>query len=259
MPRRRRYAKSRRRRPKARRRVDKVQNRRITRLENAVEKKFAIAPPARFSALTTVSTMHSQIVRLLPPSNQDATAEGRIGNQISLKSVRCDYTLFSEAPSAVRVIFFWLTVPRTWSTTGTGSPPSSTGVDPTWPQLLSDFSLTSDPLGTPPTLAMNNIVAQHQLLTDSNMSPIIRLSDKVHYLGAPLGTDHGSESCIKKFVFSKSYKDMKLTYNDVTSSADPVNRQLYMAVCQGNLRGTAAAEGPGVVVTYATSMRYTDS
>jgi hypothetical protein len=248
--------------------VDKVQDRRISRLENAVEKKFAIKAPFEFRALTEVSSMKSQIIPLLPPSNQDATVEGRIGNQISLRNFRCDYTLHVDAPMAVRVIFFWLTVPRTWSTTSTGAAPSSTAVDPTWPQLLSDFALAPDPTGTPPVFFMNNVVAQHQMLTDSNHSPIVRLSDRVHYLGSPQGgststttTGLGSENCIRKLVFSKSYKDMKLTYNDVTSAAGPVNRQLYMAVCQGNVNPLSAPgeQNASCAVTGSCSMRYTDS
>jgi hypothetical protein len=243
--------------------VDKVQNRRISRLENAVEKKFAIRPPAEFSALTEVASMTSQIVALLPASSQDVTAEGRIGNQISLKSFRCDYTLSTTSPALVRVIFFWLTVPRTWSTTSTGAPPTSSGVNPSWPQLLADFSLTSDPFATPAEIAVNNIVAQPQCITKSNMSPIIRLSDKVHYLGSNFsdtsGSARASEKCQKKLVFSKSYKDMKLTYNDVASSGAPVNRQLYMAVCQANRRGLTGETKPEVGVAYSCTMKYTDS
>ena len=260
MPFRRRNAKSRRRRPKARRRVDKVQDRRISRLEKAVEKKYAIRAPFEFRALADLVDFKSQIVALLPSSTQNFTAEGRIGNQISLKNLRCDYTIQSDAAMAVRVIFFWLTVPRTWSTTGTGAPPASTGVDPTWPQLLADFALDAYG-GLPPN--MNNIVAQHEMLTDSNLSPIIRLSDKVHYLGSPYNPpdDAGtaSERNIKKLVFTKSYKDMKLTYNDVSANAAPVNRQLYMAVCTGCNTAILGVGDPTCTVTASVSMRYTDA
>ena len=260
MPYRRRNAKSRRRRPKARRRVDKVQDRRIARLESAVEKKFSIRGPADFRALAEVTSMTSQIHALLPANVQGVGTEQRIGNQISLKNFRCDYTLESDSPMAVRVIFFWLTVPRTWATDGTGDPPASAGVNPTWPQLLADFALqTAGSSGVPP---MNNIVAQHELLTDSNKSPIIRLSDKVHYLGSPYNAianqePTGSERCVKKLSFVKSYKDMKLTYNDAGTA--PVNRQLYMAVCSGVTTHPSSSEPLGTCyVTHASSMRYTD-
>jgi hypothetical protein len=238
--------------------VDKVQDRRIARLENAVEKKFAIKAPSEFRALRALTAMTDQIVALLPASSQSTNVNGRIGNEISLKHFRCDYTLVSDGPMAVRVIFFWLTVPRTWTVpTTANAPPASTGVDPSWPQLLNSFEL--DLAGTGVHL-MNNIVAQHQFVTDSNESPIIRLSDKVHYLGAPSDQAEGqtSERCIKKLTFTKSYKSMKLSYNDVASSAAPVNRQLYMAVCQGPQVSTSETART-CVITHSSSMHYTDS
>jgi len=246
------------RKPKARRRVDKIQNRRISRLENAVERKFAYRKPADLKVNHTIASGTSQIVALLPASTQDVTTEGRIGNQISLKNFRCDYTISTDdapsGPMAVRVIFFWLTVPRTWTvTSGSSAPPLSTGVNPQWSQLLNEFSLVPGTTGVP---SMNNIVAQRQMLTSSNKSPIIVLSDRVHQI-AGFGT-YMVDKGIKKLTFSKSYKDMKLTYNDVASSAAPVNRQLYMAVCSGNVSPDADPAW-SCNVTYGTTMHYTDA
>ena len=243
------------RRPRARKAIDKSQNRRIRRLEEATERKFAISKSAQVTLSSTV-TNTSQIYAVLPTVVGGAIvatqASGMIGNQISLRNVRCDFALSNTLVTgqSVRVIFYWLTQPRTWATTATTTPPDSSAVGPTWQQLLHGFEIA-------PTVTNGfvNMSAPHQMITDSNKSPIVRLSDRVYHLGGK-----ESSNSIKHLSFSKSYKGMKLTYNNYSfattagTSLSPVNRQLFVAVVPSY--GTS---DDSVLLSLSSSMRYTDA
>jgi hypothetical protein len=243
------------RRPRARKAIDKSQNRRIRRLEEATERKFAISPSAQVALSSTV-TNTSQIYSVLPQVIAGAAgggpqASGMIGNQISLRNVRCDFSLVNTLVTgqSVRVIFFWLTVPRTWATTATTDPPGAAVVGPTWQQLLNGFVI--EPTSTN---GLVNMTAPHQMITDSNKTPIIRLSDKVYHLGGK-----ESSNSVKHFSFSKSYKGMKLTYNQYSLATaglvSPVNRQLFVAM----VPQYATEVDDTVLLSLSSSMRYTDA
>jgi hypothetical protein len=98
--------------------------------------------------------------------------------------------------------------------------------------------------------------APHQMITDSNLRPIIRLSDKVYHLGGK-----ESSNSVKHFSFSKSYKGMKLTYNNYTGQlapgvgSAPVNRQLFVAM----VPQFAIEDEDTVLLSLSSSMRYTDA
>lgn len=169
-----------------------------------------------------------------------------------LKNAKVRFQLTNTLVSGadVRVIFFWNICPRTWSTTATALPPSSTAVAPSWPQLLHGF------VGAPTaTNGRTNMAAGRQLLSASNESPIVILSDRVIHLG---GKDSSNSS--KNLSFSKSYKSMKLTYNiGNTAAATPVNRQLFMAVVPCHTNEVSGDDGGSVYLTYSTQMHYTDA
>lgn len=257
MPFRRRYAKSRRRRPKARRRVDKVQDKRLSRLEDSIEKKFLQAKPVQVlvsSQVTNTENIYA-VIPSFPSGNDGATdASSRIGNQLSLRHVKVGFQLTNTLVTGadVRVMFFWNICPRTWATTATTLPPSSTAVNPSWPQLIHGF--VADPTATN---SRANMVAGRQLISDSNESPLKVLSDRIIHLG---GKESSNSS--KKIVFSKSYKSMKLTYNDaagLTASTSPVNRQLYMAILPCHTNEDETSSVGSVYLSYASQMHFTDA
>lgn len=258
MPFRRRYAKSRRRRPKARRRVDKVQDRRISRLENATEKKFAQAKPVQVlvsSQVTNTENIYEVIPQAVVGDGTGTQASTILGNQMSLRNVKVGFQLTNTLVTGadIRVMFFWNVCPRTWSTTATSLPPTSTAVAPSWPQLLHGFVA-----GPTSTNSRANMVAGRQLISSSNESPIKVLSDRIIHLG---GKESSNSS--KKLVFSKSYKDLKLCYNNFAGATGqalkPVNRQLYMAILPCHTNEETGSEEGSIYLSYASQMHYTDA
>ncbi len=248
------------RKPKARKRIDKLQNKRLTRLEESIEKKFAIHPVRQVTLTSALTSSVAQIYRMLPDlsgSQFESVADPLIGNQLSLKRVNVKYCIGQAGQSvndptsfSARVIFFWNICPRTWSTTT--DPPSSTAVGPSWEQLLNNPVLD----GTVGGPSFNNTTTCQQQITKSNKSPIVILSDRVHQMSTKSGklAVHGS--------FNKQYKAMKLTYNnflDTTATLQPVNRQLYMAVILDQLDGGNEPEANTITMSYSTVMHYTDA
>ncbi len=240
------------RKPRARKRIDKVQNKRLSRLEDSIEKKFKQAKPVQVM-VSAALTNTEQIYGLIPEMDNQSQAGSLIGNQISLKNVKVGFQLTNTLVTGadVRVIFFWNVCPRTWATTATTNPPTSTEVTPSWPQLLHGF--IGDATATN---SRANMVAGRQLISASNESPIKVLSDRVIHLG---GKESSNSS--KKLTFSKSYKQMKLTFNnyDGATKQEPVNRQLYMAVLPCHTNEAPEEETGSVYLSYATQMHYTDA
>ncbi len=245
------------RKPRARKRIDKVQNKRISRLEESIEKKFAQDKPVQVmvsAALTNTEQIYS-VIPALTETNGNTQASSLIGNQLSLKNVKVGFQLTNTLVTGadVRVIFFWNVCPRTWATNATTLPPTSSAVSPSWPQLLNGF--IGDATATN---SRANMVAGRQLISASNESPIKVLSDKIIHLG---GKESSNSS--KKLTFSKSYKSMKLTYNNFSTSTrttfTPVNRQLYMAVLPCHTNEEEGSDAGSVYLSYATQMHYTDA
>ncbi len=239
------------RKPKARKRIDKLQNKRIKRLEEATERKFAQIKPVQVMVSSHI-TNTDNIYAVIPVPGTDSPY-GMIGNQLSLRNVRTDFQLTNTLVSGadVRVIFFWNVCPRTWATTATTLPPASTAVNPSWPQLLHGF--VDEPSATN---SRANMVAGRQLISSSNESPIKVLSDKIVHLG---GKESSNSS--KKLTFSKNYKSMKLTYNVGSQSATyaPVNRQLYMAILPCHTNEEEGSAAGSVYLSYSSQMHYTDA
>ncbi len=240
------------RKPRARKRIDKVQDKRLSRLEESIEKKFKQDKPTQVM-VTSQITNTEQIYGIIPNMDNQSQAGSLIGNQISLKNVKVGFQLTNTLVSGadVRVIFFWNVCPRTWATTATTNPPTSSAVSPSWPQLLHGF--VGD---TVATNSRANMVAGRQLISASNESPIKVLSDRVIHLG---GKESSNSS--KKLTFSKSYKQMKLTFNnfDGATTQAPVNRQLYMAVLPCHTNEEQGSEEGSVYLSYASQMHYTDA
>lgn len=229
----RRHGRRRKRRPRARTKVDKSQNRRIKRLENATETKFNYHTFSDTLSSQLAANV-DQIYPLLPDMVQGDQPTEMQGNQISLKSVNVKLAIHtsSHGNNSVRVIFFWRRVPVTYvnSAASPGHPPAATTLQPNWDSLINDFMLT-------PTASETqfNMISPRQLLTVSNKSPLIFLSDRVYQIkpNNQVGvTGNGTPSSgVKYLTFSKSYKDMKLTFNNSnTTSGGPVNRQLFVAI-----------------------------
>ncbi len=248
------------RKPKARKRIDKVQNKRISRLEESIEKKFAIHPVRQVTLTSELATNTAQIYAVLPPllsTSTESTADSLIGNQVSLKNVKVRFNLASagvasDSNFSARVIFFWNICPRTWSTTT--EPPTSTQVAPSWPQLLNNVVLDGPTAGR----NFNNSATARQEITKSNKSPIVVLSDKVYSYNG----DGNSKGSITD-SFSKSYKSMKLAYNNYSGSTatgvQPVNRNLFMAVILDQLMTGAEPDADTALLSYSTVMHYTDA
>ncbi len=252
------------RKPKARKRIDKVQNKRLTRLEESIEKKFAIHPVRTVTLTSQLATSTAQIYAVLPDldgTGTESSADPLLGNQVSLKRVNVKYCLGTAHPSgtagtterafpfSARVIFFWNIAPRTWSTSA--DVPTSTQVTPSWHQLLNNVILDGSVAGN----NFNNTTTPLQQITKSNKSLIVILSDRVHQMSqfATKLAIHGS--------FNKSYKSMKLCYNNTKDSAgtQPVNRQLYMAVICDQLTGDQSPEANTIDLSYSSVMHYTDA
>lgn len=250
------------RKPKARKRIDKVQNKRLTRLEESIEKKFAIHPVRQVTLTTSLGTASAaQIYNVLPAllsTTTDSTMDSLIGNQVSLKNVKVRFNLAPQTSGnfSARVIFFWNICPRTWSTSTTAAidPPTSTAVQPTWNQLLNNVVLDGPTAGR----NFNNSATARQEITKSNKSPIVVLSDKVYSFN-----DTGNSKGSITDSFSKSYKAMKLCYNQFSgstaSSVQPVNRILYMAVILDQLAGGTEPDPSTAYLSYSTVMHYTDA
>jgi hypothetical protein len=241
------------RKPKARKRIDKVQNKRLTRLEQSIEKKF-VSDDSRQALVSSQITNTQQIYQVIPAiEGADARLNtSLVGNQISVKQCRVDFALTNTLVSGadVRVMFFWNICPRTWSTST--EPPTTTAASPSWPQLLQGFA--GDVSASNGRTMMT---APHQLITDSNKSPIVRLYDKVIHLG---GKDSSNSS--KKLSFIKNYKSMKLAYNRFHTNSTtvvPVNRQLYMAVLPCHTNEEEGSDEGSVYLTYSCQMHYTDA
>ncbi len=249
------------RKPKARKRIDKLQNKRITRLEESIEKKFAIHPVRTVTLSSELATNTAQIYVVLPDlggTGTESSGDPLIGNQISLKRVHTRFSLLApnlsdenrlQSDFACRVLFFWNVCPRSWSTSA--DPPTSTQVAPSWPQLLNNVVLDGPASGT----SMQNMSTCQQQITKSNKSPIVILSDKVY-------TFNGSGNSKRGITvdFHKTYKSMKLCYNNTNDAVgtQPVNRQLYMAVICDQV--TNSAEAPNTTtMSYCTTMHYTDA
>ncbi len=200
-------------------------------------------------------TNTQQIYAVIPQLGTGTSSNFMIGNQVSLKNVKVGFQLTNTLVTGadVRVIFFWNVCPRTWATTATTDPPSSTAVAPSWPQLLHGF--IGDATATN---SRANMVAGRQLISASNESPIKVLSDKIIHLG---GKESSNSS--KKLTFSKSYKQMKLTYNKTSGQTpenkDPVNRQLYMAVLPCHTNETEGDDAGSVYLSYASQIHFTDA
>lgn len=257
------YGKRRRKRPRPRKRIDKVQNKRIKRLEDATEKKYAYAKLHQVSLSSTV-TNTSQMYEMVPHTTNSTDTNdralyadgGRIGNQISLRNIKSKFTLHNSSTTesiVVRVIFFWLKQAATFVTSAGDYPPTSGALSPTWQQLLNSFVLAPTA-----TNGMENINAHQQQLTKSNKVPIIILSDKLYNLGA---TELSNRT--RTVTFQKSYKAMKLTYNDSpdqivggvpAGNVRPLNRQLFMAVCTSHNSGMDSLS-----LCADTMMLYTDA
>lgn len=260
----------RRRRPKARKKVDKVQNRRIARLENAIEKKFIQEAPYSQLLLAIPATPGGpntlQIYRALPRidsggalTDETQLTNALVGNTINLRHVHCSMTLTpcytnsatrsGELSSSVRVIVFWYKQPITWNQGAPAdnqTPVGGTVTRPSWDQLLFGFVSSVAPL-------QNNISAQlRKHTTSANETPISILSDKTFQFGTNSGP--------KKWSFSKHYKAMKLAYNSYETAAgnlyskEPVNRQLYIAVLPSRNKDGSN----GHTFTLSRTMTYTD-
>ncbi len=238
------------RKPKARKRIDKLQNKRLTRLEKANEKLFVVNDSVQ-SLVSSQIANTEQIYAVIPNiASADSNLGGNlVGNQVIARTLRTDFMLTNTLVSGadVRVMFFWNKCPRTWSTTATTAPPTSTVAAPSWPQLIQGF------LGdVSATNGRTMMTAPHQAITDSNQSPIVRLYDKVIHLG---GKDSSNSS--KKLSFVKHYKSMILAYNNFTAPNPPVNRQLYMAVLPCHTNETEGSEEGSVYLSYSCQMHYT--
>ncbi len=242
------------RKPRARKRIDKAQNKRLSRLEESIERKFVQDKPVQVM-VSAALTNTQQIYAVIPQLGTGTSSNFMIGNQVSLKNVKVGFQLTNTLVTGadVRVIFFWNVCPRTWATTATTDPPSSTAVAPSWPQLLHGF--IGDATATN---SRANMVAGRQLISASNESPIKVLSDKIIHLG---GKESSNSS--KKLTFSKSYKSMKLTYNNFSEATrttfTPVNRQLYMAVLPCETNEEEGSDAGSVYLSYASQMHYTDA
>ncbi len=241
------------RKPKARKRIDKVQNKRLTRLEESIEKKF-VANDSIQTLVSSQITETQQIYGVIPAINtaDSALNNSLVGNQIQCKQCRVDFTLTNTLVSGadVRVLFFWNKCPRTWSTST--SPPTSTAVAPSWPQLIQGFDGTVSA-----TNGRTMMSAPHQLVSDSNKSPIVRLYDKVIHVG---GKDSSNSS--KKLSFIKNYKAMTLAYNNertLSAATFPVNRNLFMAVLPCHTNEAQGEDEGSVYLTYSCQMHYTDA
>ncbi len=252
------------RKPKARKRIDKVQNKRLSRLEESIEKKFAIHPVRTVTLTSQMGTATAQIYPVLPDlggTGTESSADPLLGNQVSLNRVNVKYCIgqataatmgtagFLPKAFSARVIFFWNVCPRTWSTSA--DTPTSTQVTPSWHQLLNNVILDGSVAGQ----NFNNTTTCLQQITKSNKSPIVILSDRVHQtclIGEKLAL-HGS--------FNKTYKSMKLTYNNTAAAAgtQPVNRQLYMAVICDQLTGGNEPDADTIPLSYSSVMHYTDA
>lgn len=246
------------RKPKARKRIDKLQNKRLSRLEESIEKKFAQQTPTQVLVSSHLGNTE-QIYKVIPQAivgtsgSSSVQASGIIGNEMSLRNVKVRFQLTNTLVSGadVRVIFFWNICPRFWSVSA--ATPTSTAVTPTWPQLIHDFD--GEPSATNGRV---NMVTGRQLISAANKSPILVLSDKVIHLG---GRDSSNSS--KALRFSKSYKSMKLRYNNFEgatgTSLEPVNRQLFMAVLPCHTTETVEDPTGTVYLSYASQMHYTDA
>lgn len=256
----RRYVRSRRKRkPRARKRIDKVQNRRIKRLENATERKFTYLFNTNHQIHSQLANNTDQIYGLIPAIHPGDNVNEMIGNQVSLRSVNVKVAIESRnyVNQSVRVIFFWHLCPVTYvnSAASPGSAPAASPISPNWDSILSDFLVT--PLKGQ---SQFNMISPHQMLSKSNKKPYVILSDRVVRLkpiGDTVANNLTLNSAVKRVGFSKSYKDMKLTFNDHnTTSLGPVNRQLYMAIIPSRPSNDIEDE---LSVSFNTVVKYTDA
>ncbi len=246
------------RKPKARKRIDKVQNKRLSRLEESIEKKFAIHPVRTVGLTSQMTSPTAQIFAVLPDlggTGTESSADPLLGNQVSLKSVQTRFTIGTANTTgsfnfSARVIFFWNICPRTWSTSA--DTPTSTQVTPSWHQLLNNVVLDGSVGGQ----SYNNTTTCLQQISKSNKSPIVILSDKVYRMNG-----EGAGVLARSDTFKKHYKSMKLTYNNIEGAAgtQPVNRQLYMAVIVDQLTAGNEPDANLVNLAYSTVMHYTDA
>lgn len=253
MPNARKY-KRRRRKPlrKPRRKVDRIQNKRIKRLEQAPERKFVYSGFAHHSLAGDVAAeqggaLSGQIYPLLPTMDNGTSKNDFIGMSVNLKNINTKVQLTNPTPTSVpvRVIVFWSKAPIAWVAGTSGSNPTGVMATPTWNQLLHNFvnSDTTDSM----------MVAHRQRVLANNDTPYIFLSDQTYVLG---GNALGN---IKKFTISKSYKAMKLHYSVGTApltSAQATNRQLYMAVLPGKYTSSSPANDP--TIDFTSVLTYTD-
>lgn len=254
-----RHYKRRRRRPRARKKVDKVQNRRIARLEKSIEKKFVQEESSQVSLSTTVAAgaggPHTgQIYRLLPnflSTDGFQLANALVGNTINLRSVHARMSVSGNVSRQFRVIVFWYKQPITWSTSAppdASTPVGGTIARPTWDQLLMGFT---EGTTTASNNFYDNMCAPLARQQSTGESPISILSDRVLNLGS---------SNSRHWSFKKSYKSMKLAYNSYTDtqtrySVEPVNRQLYVAIIPSKDAGTFTPDS----FCLSREMTYTDA
>ena len=278
--------KSRRRRPKRLKRVDKLQNKRLSKLE-AVARKLVFGPLQHRTITSNVGDGSTPVAytgqifgNQLPEVNQVAVDVQSMGegstasspdfiylNNLNMKfqitNQAADYTGATDKIAVarqIRIIVFWVKYPMqyqpapyTGPVDGTRPPvvaASGTHFDPNWNMLLHNFNGGSDAFN------LSNMTAA-RTLQDGSL-PIVVVSDTKHTLGMS-----EFKNSIKTFTVNKSYKSMKLDYTiGNTSPPDltlhlatrPLNRQLYVAAYSPSV--STHAHDNDLLLSWTTRMSY---
>lgn len=216
-------------------------SKRVSRLEQAKEKKYGYVSFAT-DVTNTISdgaatpTLSAQIKPLdIFGVNQGETDQKRIGDMVEAKRLQFNYTLqphtgstteTSLLPQWVRVILFWSLDPtKTIEDSATGKPQVQANTV-SWSHLLQ--AATNDSLGTN---CMNSF-RQNDIKLAKNYAFVY---DKVHSI-TPLTARN-----TVKVMFNKTYKALKVHY--LAGGTLPINRRLYVAFVS-NVTGVGAAAIP---------------
>ena len=284
--------KSRRRRPKRIKRVDKLQNKRLSKLEN-VARKLAFGPLQHRTITSNVGDSSTPVAftgqifgNQLPDVNTVATdlqakdqgSTASLPDFIYLNNLNMKFQITNQAADytgptdkiavarQIRVIVFWVKYPMQYQT------PPYTGVgdaaDP--PQVLPPVMVTNGVHFDPTwNMLLHNFDGGSDAFNLSNMTaprtqqdgglPIVVVSDTKHTLGMS-----EFKNSIKTFTVNKSYKSMKLDYSignttppdrTLHLTSRPINRQLYVAAYSPSV--STHAHDNDLLLTWTTRMSYT--
>ena len=286
--------KSRRRRPKRLKRVDKLQNKRLSKLEG-VARKLAFGPLQHRTITSNVGDSSTPVAytgqifgNQLPEVHQVGTDIQSMGdgstasvpdfiylNNLNMKfqitNQAADYTGPTDKIAVarqIRIIVFWVKYPMQYQAapyTGLGDavvPPQ-----PPRPPVIVANSTHFEPNwnmllhsfdGGSDPYNVSNMTAP-RTLQDKGL-PIVVISDTKHTLGMS-----EFKNSIKTFTVNKSYKSLKLDYTignnapnpgpNLSLTKRPLNRQLFVAAYSPSV--STHAHDNDLLLTWTTRMSYT--